>query len=364
MPRKTTITVLDDDHITRLVRYAIAGATQIPETWARDFFLPEEVDHTQVYAAGKGLHPQDGIELLPMSPSVDARKGTEASILIFRRGVIDAALMDANPHLKLIQRIGERADSVDLAAASARSIAVSCLPRPSLQYTAEHAILLMLALTKRLIEADADVREDRWDRARVHPENGVAYNWAGLANLAGLYGKTVGIVGLGEVGAITAKMAQGFGARVVYCNRNRLAPEREQALGVEYRPLNGLLAESDFVSLHASNLPENKGVMDASVFAQMKPSAFFINTSRGRMVDEGALANALRKGVIAGAGLDVHATEPRPAPNIFAGMRNVIMTPHIAGGSRQGIIAEVSIVLDNCRAILRGGEIRHRVVAR
>src|SRR6185437_12673359 len=184
MPLRT-IAILDDDHINRLVRYGIAGASQVPDEWTRDFFLPEEVDHTEVYAAGQGLHPEDGVHLLPMSANIDVRKGTDASILIFRRGTIDAALIDANPHLKLIQRIGERAEMIDLAAAAAHGIAVSCLPRPSLQYTAEHAILLMLALSKRLIEADEAVREDRWDRARVHPENGVAYNWPGLSDLAG-----------------------------------------------------------------------------------------------------------------------------------------------------------------------------------
>jgi lactate dehydrogenase-like 2-hydroxyacid dehydrogenase len=360
---RTTVAVLDDDHINRLVRYAIAGHGEITDTWARDFFLPEEVEPAQVYAAGNGLHPEDGIDLIPMSAGIDVRKGTDANILIFRRGKVDAELMDANPKLKLIQRVGERADTIDLSAAAKRGIAVSCLPRPSLAYTAEHAMLLMLALSKRLIEADEAVREDRWDRARVHPENGVAYNWAGLSNLAGLYGKTVGIVGLGEVGTLTVAMLRGFGVRIVYCNRTRLPDEKESALGVDYRPMSQLLADSDFVSLHASNLPENKGAMDASVFAQMKPTAFFINTSRGRMVDEAALEDALRRGVIAGAGLDVHATEPRPTPNRFAGLRNVIMTPHIAGGSRQGIIHEVTALLDNCRAVLAGCRVRFEVKA-
>lgn len=356
-----TIAVLDDDHINRLVRYAIAGHGEITDTWARDFFLPENVDIAQVYAAGNGLHPQDGVDLIPMSTGVDVRKGTGVSILIFRRGRIDADLMDANPKLKLIQRVGERADAIDLPAAAKRGIAVSCLPRPSLAYTAEHAVLLMLALSKRLIEADETVREDRWDRSRVHPENGVAYNWAALPNLGGLYGATVGVIGLGEVGALTVGMLRGFGARIVYCNRMRLPEEKERALGVEYRPMSQLLAESDFVSLHASNLPENKGAMDASVFAQMKPTAFFINTSRGRMVDEAALEAALRTGVIAGAGLDVHETEPRPAPNRFAGLRNVIMTPHIAGGSRQAIIREITALLDNCRAVLAGHPVKFEV---
>ena len=135
------------------------------------------------------------------------------------------------------------------------------MPRRTLQYTAEHAILLMLALSKRLIEADAAVRKDRWDRDRVHPEHGVAYNWAGLPGLGGLFGKTVGIIGLGEVGSMAAGMARGFGARVIYTNRNRLPAEYEQKLGVEYMPLARLLAEADFVSMHANNLPENKGMI-------------------------------------------------------------------------------------------------------
>jgi phosphoglycerate dehydrogenase-like enzyme len=353
------IAILDDDHINRLIRYALAGPGEVTQEWAEHFFLPEQVDVARVRALGESLR-RDGVTLVPMA--VDARKGTDAQVLVFRRGVIDAALMDANPKLKLIQRIGERAEMIDLAAASARGIAVSCIPRPSLQFTAEHAILLMLALAKKLIVSDAAVRNDIWDRARVHPENGVAYNWAGISGIGGLYGATVGIIGLGEVGAMAAKMANGFGARVVYCNRTRLPAEREQRAGVSYLPLPQLLAQSDFVSMHASNLPENKGMIDAQFFAQMKRSAFFVNTSRGRMVDEVALRDALVAGTIAGAGLDVHAQEPRPTPNVFAGLATVIMTPHLAGGARAAIVDEVAPVVGNCRAALSGGEIVHRVV--
>ncbi|MBV8840863.1 MAG: 3-phosphoglycerate dehydrogenase, partial [Alphaproteobacteria bacterium] len=133
------------------------------------------------------------------------------------------------------------------------------------------------------------------------------------------------------------------------------------SLGVSFVPLAQLLAESDFVSLHANNLPENKQMLAASTFAQMKRTAFFINTARGRMVDEAALYEALTKGVIAGAGLDVHFEEPRPTPDPYAAMPNVIMTPHIAGGSRKGVLREVGGILDNCRAILAGGEITYRV---
>jgi phosphoglycerate dehydrogenase-like enzyme len=356
-----TIAILDDDHVIRMMRYALGGADGITDQWVRDFFLPEEMDPARIYASGRGLHEADGVSLIPMAAKLDIRQGSDASIIIFRRGVIDAALIAANPKLKLIQRIGARADGIDLKAAAARGIVVSCLPRLTLQYTAEHAILLMLALSKRLIEANDAVRNDRWDRDRVHPENGVAYNYAGISNLGGLFHKTVGIIGLGEVGALAAGMARGFGARVIYANRNRLPVEQEQRLGVEYAPVPELLAEADFVSMHASNLPENKGLLGASTFAQMKKTAFFINTSRGRMVDEDALYSALTTGVIAGAGLDVHYEEPRPLADRYAGLRNVIMTPHLAGGSRKGVADEIDVVLDNCRAALAGKPVRYRV---
>src|SRR5579885_259048 len=170
-----TIAILDDDHILRLMRYAIAGPGEVTKAWAEGFFLPEAMDMARVAAAGDGLSAADGVSLLPLG--TDVRKGGDLDVLIFRRGKIDAALMDAHPRLKLIQRIGERADQIDLAAARARNIAVSCVPRPSLQLTAEHAILMMLALGKRLVAADAAARSGTYDASRVHPDHGVAYNW-------------------------------------------------------------------------------------------------------------------------------------------------------------------------------------------
>jgi phosphoglycerate dehydrogenase-like enzyme len=361
MAAATQIAILDDDHVIRMARYALSGPGEITDQWVRDFFLPEDMEPAQVFAAGRGLHEADGVSLIPMAAKLDLRKGSDASILIFRRGTIDAALMDANPKFKLIQRIGARPDSIDLEAAAARGIQVSCLPRRTLQYTAEHAILLMLALSKRLLEADAALRKGAWDCERVHPEHGVAYNWAGIAPLGGLFGKTIGIIGLGEIGSMVAGMGRGFGARVVYTNRSRLPADTEQKLSVEFAPLARLLAEADFVTMHANNMPENKGMIGADTFAQMKPTAFFINTSRGRMVDEAALYAALTKGVIAGAGLDVHYEEPRPTPDPFVALSNVTMTPHLAGGSRKGIVGEIEEILSNCRAVLAGRPIKYQV---
>ena len=357
------IAILDDDHVIRLTRYAISGPGEITTDWAREFFMPEDVDPARVYALGDGLHERDGVSLISMSAKIDLRKGSEAAILIFRRGSIDAALMEANPKLKLIQRIGARADAIDLAAAAKRGIAVSCVPRATLQLTAEHAILMMLALGKKLLQADDAVRKDRWDRDRVRPDHNVAYNWAGVSDIGGLFGKTVGIIGLGEVGSLAAGMARGFGTRVLYCNRNRLTAAQEAKLGVGYAPIERLLAESDFVSLHATNIPENRGLIGAETFAKMKASAFFINTARGPIVDEDALYDALISGTIAGAGLDVHTIEPRPQPDKLATLRNVILTPHIAGGSRKGVLEEIGTILGNARAILADQPIRYQVQA-
>lgn len=357
------IAILDDDHVIRIARYALSGPGEVSTDYVRDFFLPEDMDPAAILNAGRGLHLADGVSLIPMAAKFDIQKGSDVEVIIFRRGVIDAAAMDANPKLKLIQRIGARADSIDLAGAAKRGIKVSCIPRMTLQYTAEHALLMMLALSKRLVEADDSVRKDRWDRDKVHPDHGVAYNWAGLSNIGGLFGKTLGIIGLGEVGSLAAGMAHGFGMRVIYSNRNQLPGAQEAKLGVTYVRLDRLLAESDFVSIHATNLPENKGLIDGKTFGAMKPTAYFINTARGPIVDEDALYDALTKGTIAGAGLDVHVVEPRPIPSPLATLNNVIFSPHIAGGSRTGIVKEIETIMSNCRALRAGQPIAHQVKA-
>jgi phosphoglycerate dehydrogenase-like enzyme len=166
------IAILDDDHVTRLVRYALAGPGEAVEAFVRDFFAPEDVDPARVFALGRGLHAQDGVAVLP--PGRDSSRGGEAMVAIFRRGVVDRAFFAANPKLMLVQRIGERSDGIDVAAAAERGVAVSCLPRRTLYYAAEHAIMMMLALAKRLVVADAAVRAPMGSRARE------AGRWRGL----------------------------------------------------------------------------------------------------------------------------------------------------------------------------------------
>jgi phosphoglycerate dehydrogenase-like enzyme len=364
------ILFLDDDHVLRLARFALAGTQEVSEDWVHAFFSPLGIDPQSVFDLAHGLHSNDGVTLYPLGtpakmPEHAGRSAPlspfPAEILIFRRGEVDAQLMDQHPHLRFIQRLGMRLDGIDLEAAQARGIQISCLPRRSLQYTAEHTLLFMLALSKRLLEGDQAVRLAQWETSKLTPTDEVAYNWVALEPLSGLFEKTLGIIGMGEVGALLAKMALACGMNVVYCNRHRLSHAQEQSLGVSYAAWDDLLAESDFVSVNASNLPSNQGMINANTFKNMKKTAFFINTARGKLVDEQALHDALRQGHIAGAALDVHWREPREAHHPLMNLPNVLFTPHYAGGERGEVLHELSQVFDNCRRVLKGLPPLHRV---
>lgn len=351
MSRKQ-ITFLDEDHVLRLIWLALCDTAPNGAKEIRDCFVPEPVDPAAVTRLADGLHPRDGFEV-HYGPSA-SQSLKHASILILRRGSVSSEVIVSAPRLRLIQRLGARSEGIDVAAAKAAGVAVSCLPRRTLAYTAEHALLLMLALAKRLLPSDKVVRSGDYDPNLVKPVNNIAYNWPGLADIGGLYGHTLGIVGLGEVGALVVERARVFGMTVLYSNRTQLPAAREQVLGVSYRPVDALLAESDFVSVHVSNIGPNDRLIGPAAFAAMKRTAFFINTSRGRLVDEDALYDALTKGTIAGAGLDVHRVEPRRGDDRFAALPNVVMTPHLAGGSRLGLLDEAAAIFANLRATAAG----------
>ena len=355
------IVFLDDDHVIRLGRYALSRPPEVNDDWVRAFFSPEPVDPQAVYQAADGLHESDGVTVLGLSASAEEIRDADPTIIIFRRGTVDAQRIAASPKLRLIQRMGERSDGIDLAAAKRRGIHVSCIPRLTLIYTAEHAIMMMLALAKQLVQADQRVRAGQWDQDRAQPTDGVAYNWTGSTSLSGLYGKTLGIIGLGEVGSIMAGMARGFGMRVIYSNRTQLPIAKEQEVGVTFAQRQELLAQSDFVSVNAANLPANRAMIDMNTFTAMKRTAFFINTSRGKLVNEDDLYTAVSTGVIAGAGLDVHWEEPRAAGDRLCQLPNVIMTPHYAGGSRFGVLDELNQIFENCRTVLAGNKPAHCV---
>jgi phosphoglycerate dehydrogenase-like enzyme len=349
MSQKPSTLFLDDDHVLRILRLILCDGEDDPRV--RNFFAPENVDLSALVHAAKGLRRSDGAAVTLAGEEDDA--ASDATMIVFRRGQVTEDLLGAHPRLKLIQRFGERTDGIDLAAAAARGVWVSCFPRRTPHLAAEHALLLMLALGKRLLPADKALREGRYSLPGRAAVDGVCYNWVGIEGPTGLFGRTIGIVGFGEIGVLVAKMARAFGMNVLYFSRHRATHQQELVSGAQYTQLSDLLERSDFVSVHA-NLPGNAELANRAFFAGMKPSAFFVNTSRGQLVDEDALFDALASGTIAGAGLDVHAPEPRPAFDRFAALPNVVLTPHIAGGVRSGVLEEFETIVRNCCAAMKG----------
>jgi phosphoglycerate dehydrogenase-like enzyme len=355
------IAFFDEDHVMSLARLGLTRWTPEDEAWLSGFFAPEPFDLKILAEMGRGLREQDGATVIRAKGDPAALAG--ANLILFRRGAIDAAIIESCPDLRLVQRLGQRLEGIDVAALRDRSIPLSCLARRSMVYTAEHTLLLMLALAKRLPDSERALRAGAYDAAVVTNPSKIAYNWVGMSRVSGLFGRSVGIIGLGEVGAIVAKQARAFGMKVLYSNPRRLQPERETALEAEYRPLPALMAEADFVTIHAPNIPATRHLLGKAQLAEMRPDAFVINTSRGALVDEDALYDALHEGRIAGAGLDVHETEPREKTDRFCALPNVILTPHLAGGSRAGVLAEIAAIYDNFRSVLAGHPPQHDPVA-
>lgn len=343
-----TVAIADNDPVMRLAHYALAGEGEITTQWVEDYFAPETCYPDAIRGLGPRLGYPEGTrvvagtagsaeELLTLVP--------EAELLLLRRGEVTAQVIAAAPKLKAIQKLGAQPSGIDTEAARRAGIEIGCVPRRTLAYTAEHALLLMLAVSKRLIEADAIVRGGNFDADRVRATDDVAYNWPGLSGLGGLYGKTLGIVGLGEVGSLVTARAAAFGMTVLYTKRQRLPEAEEARLGIAYRGFSDLLGESDVVSIHVQATPETRHMFGAEAFAAIKSGAILVNTSRGSLIDETALLEALSKGKLGGAGLDNHRKEPRPPQDKLCEFPNVVMTPHIAGGSRLGVLGEVETLL-------------------
>jgi len=259
---------------------------------------------------------------------------------------IDASVIAAAPALRVISSVSVGVDHVDLAAASARGIPVANTPGVLTDTTAELAMALLLAAARRVAEADADVRAGRWTPDR---------RWA-LDGYLGrdLSGATLGVVGLGAVGCGVARRAAAFGMRILGWSRSdRSVPS------VERVPLDRLLAEADFVTLHVASTPETRGLIDARALSRMKPGAVLVNTARGDIVDESALVAALTTGRLAAAGLDVFAAEPISGEHPLARLRNVVLTPHIGSASVATRLRMADLAVANVIAVLDGGPLLH-----
>jgi len=272
-----------------------------------------------------------------------------AGMLLTNKTPLSAATLRALPDLRYIGILATGTNVVDLAAARAAGVAVTNVPSYAAASIAQHVAALILHFTQDVAGHSAAVKAGAW---AASPDFAFF-----TKEISELDGKTLVLVGSGAIGGAVARIAGAFGMRVV----RAAVPGSPTRAG--RAPLADALPGADFVSLHCPLTDATRGMVDARFLAALKPGAILINTARGPIVDEDALYDALTKGTIAGAGLDVHTIEPRPTPDRLATLPNVILTPHIAGGSRKGVMLEIEAILNNCRAVLASQPVRYQVTA-
>ena len=265
----------------------------------------------------------------------------EAEVLVstFDKAVTREMIISA-PHLQLVTNFGVGYNNIDLDACRERGIRVTNTPQPVIEPTAELAFALMHDVARRTAEFDRKLRQ------------GNAEPFGVMNNLShSLYGKTLGIIGMGRIGQALARRAIAAGMRIIYHNRRPLGDEAMRQLGYEasFVSKDQLLQEADFVSLNLPYTPEVKHIIDGEALRMMKPTAYLINTARGAHVDEAALVEALQTGEIAGAAMDVYEYEPKIHPDLLK-LDNVVLSPHTGTGTWEGRIAMCENVCDNILA--------------
>ena len=245
-------------------------------------------------------------------------------------------IMKRAPRLRLIQKIGVGVNTIDVAAAKRRGIAVCNLPGTNTRAVAEMALLLMLACLRRLPDLHSSVRRARWGDA-----------WQLQDGFGELGGRTVGLVGYGSVPRLLHPLLEAFGANVLFWSRSRRNSE-----------LDELLAQADIVSLHLPLTPETERVVDLS---KVKPGAILVNTARGRLLDEASLLQALQSGRLSAAGLDVFSDEPLPSGHPLLGLKNVVLSPHLAWLTGETLQRSVEAALRNVANLRAGLPLENRV---
>ncbi|WP_426297976.1 2-hydroxyacid dehydrogenase [Arthrobacter sp. R-11] len=304
-----------------------------------------------------GRIPEAALENLRAEHEVDAWTGTESigreellarvagadAIVSLLTERIDGELLDAaGPQLKVVSNVAVGYDNIDVPACTARGITATNTPGVLTEATADIAFGLILMATRRLGEGERLIRA------------GQAWKW-GMFFLLGssLQGKTLGVVGMGGIGQATARRAKAFGMDIVYQSRSEIDPAVAAELGARRVELDELLAVSDVVSLHCPYGPATHHLIGAEELSAMKSTAYLVNTARGPIIDEAALATALRTGVIAGAGLDVFEKEPQVYPELLD-LENVVLVPHLGSATVETRTAMAVLAADNTLAVLRG----------
>jgi glyoxylate reductase len=278
---------------------------------------------------------------MPRSELLEKIVDTEGLLCILQ-DIIDEELLDRAPKLKMVANIAVGYDNVDVAAATALGIRVSNTPGVLTDATADLAFALILAVARRIVEGDNRTRQGEFKY------------FAPLLFLGSdVSGKSLGIIGLGNIGKAVARRARGFNMPILYYNRRRIPEAEERELGASYVDVERLLTGSDFVSLHVPLSAETHHLIGKEELARMKPTAFLINASRGPVVDERALVEALKLKRIAGAGLDVYENEPLLTPGL-SDLDNVVLLPHTGSATLETRTRMASLAAENLLAGLRG----------
>ena len=268
--------------------------------------------------------------------------GASAVIALLHDIVDDAFLEAAGPSLRIVANVAAGYDNLDLESCARRGVIATNTPDVLTEATADVAFALILMSTRRLGEGERLVR------------SGAEWSWSmGFHLGSGIQGKTLGIVGLGQIGQATARRGRAHGMNVVYSGRRRASPKVERDLAARFLPFEELITVADVVSLHCPLTAETRRLVDASVLRGMKSTSFLINTTRGQVVDESALADALRDGTIAGAGLDVYEHEPIVHPGLL-GLENVTLLPHLGSSTVEARVAMAVLAARNVLAVLSG----------
>ncbi len=279
----------------------------------------------------------------PRDQLLAAVEGCDGILTLLTDRVDDELLDRAGPQLKVVSNFAVGFDNIDVPACTRRKLPVGNTPGVLTETTADLAWALLMAAARRLVEGDRYVRDGKWK------------TWGPMLLMGpDVNGATIGIVGFGRIGQAVARRAKGFGMRIVYHDLQRVPKSLEAEFDATYMTLEGLLAESDFVSLHTVLSPETKGLINAERLGWMKPTAVLVNTSRGPVVDSMALVDALRDGTIAAAALDVTDPEPLPADHPLVGLDNCLVVPHIASASRATRGKMASMAAANLLAGIRG----------
>jgi phosphoglycerate dehydrogenase-like enzyme len=270
------------------------------------------------------------------------RRIAGADFVVVATTRVDAQLLQAATCLRHVQHQGVGYDNVDVAACRARGVTVALTPEGTTTGVAEHTILLILALYKRLREAEAKLRAGGWPV------------WELRAQSFEIAGKTLGLVGFGRIGRAVAQRALAFEAHVTYYDPVPVPAGAEEALRATYRPLDDLLGAADIVSLHLPLTAQTRHLIGARELSLMRRHSILINTARGPLVDEPALVQALRGRTIAGAGLDVFDQEPAPPGHPLFTLENVVVTPHIAAGTIDAFRTKMQAVFANFQRVATG----------